>query len=301
MWTGVNSAQSAPIRPAETAPHTVQPHLTTDLKVGGSTPSRRHKLGKRNIPFRHSIRRVEQVTQQHTTISSTMVPMNHRPWIVVLVGSILVGTATLLIGLGLHPVGCSGPTGYVDASFCPPRMEVLWFRLSETEVIIWSVIVGASVGALLGLLVDRLCLRQRSVHRTRWGIVTAVIVLSAIVTCTGAPIPPSPSEEPAPFARYFFFASGAVGVLEVSQSPPSICYSTQSSPARPISIIPASFVSGPPPGAPAGVSYAPRGNDFCDRTVESALAAALIADPSGYFIRWRPEAGAPAVSSSLAE
>lgn len=102
-----------------------------------------------------------------------------------------------------------------------------------------------------------------------------------------------------PFARYFFSASEIVGVLEVSQSPPSICYSTQSSPARPISIILSRPVSGPPPGAPAGVSYAPSGNDFCDRTVDPALAEALIVDPSAYLISWRPEDGHPAVSSSL--
>jgi hypothetical protein len=230
-----------------------------------------------------------------------MVPMNHRPWVVVLVGSILIGTATLLIGLGLHPVGCSGPTAYVDASFCPPRIELLGFRLSETEVIIWSVTVGASVGALLGFLVDRLYWRQRRVRRTRWGIGTAVIVLSAIVACTGAPTPPSPSEAPAPFARYFFSASRTVGVLEVSKSPPSICYSTQSSPARPISIIPVESLSGPSSGVRDGVSYTPRRNDFCDRSVDAALAAALISDPSGYLIRWRPRDNAPVVSSSLAE
>jgi hypothetical protein len=230
-----------------------------------------------------------------------MVPMNHRPWVAVLVGSILVGTAALLIGLGPHPVGCSGATAYVDASYCPPRLELFWFRLSETEVIIWSLIVGASVGALVGLVVDSLYRRQRKVHRTGWGIGTVVVALSVIVACTGAPTPPSPSQTPASFARYFFSASRVVGVLEVSQSPPSICYSTQSSPARPISIIPARFVSEPPPGAPAGVSYAPRGNDFCDRTVEFALVEALIADSSGYLIRWRPEAGASAVSSSLSD
>jgi hypothetical protein len=89
-----------------------------------------------------------------------MAPMNPRPWPIVLVGSILVGTAMLLIGAGLHPGGCSGATAYVDVSSCPPRIELSWFHLSEAEVMIWSGSVGASVGALLGLLVDRLYRRS---------------------------------------------------------------------------------------------------------------------------------------------
>lgn len=76
--------------------------------------------------------------------------------------------------------------------------------------------------------------------------------------------------------------SEPVGVFEVSSSPLSICYSTQSFPDRPISILarPSSGVL-----AQAEVSYAPRNNDFCDRRVSPNLAAALIADPSGYQVR----------------
>lgn len=227
--------------------------------------------------------------------------MDPRTWIVALIGSILVGTAAVLSGLDLNPQGCSGAAAYVDPSYCPPRMEVLWFEPSDKEVIIWSVIVGGTAGALLGLLVDRLFRRLVPLPATRRGI-SAIVVVSVLAACTGPhPAPPSsPVQESDPFARYFFSASGMHGVLEVIQSPPSICYSTQSSPARPISIISSGFVSGPPPGAPS-VTYAPRGNDFCDRMVEPALAEAMILDPSAYVIRWLPEGGAPAVSSSLVE
>jgi hypothetical protein len=229
--------------------------------------------------------------------------MDRRTWIFVLFGSLTGGTATLLVGLSLdpYPVACGG---FLTAfsGFCPgSSVELLWFELSQTEVIIWSVIFGMLTGALLGLVVDWLVRRWRPIRGTRWGIGTAVIG-SVLAACTSLQPAPSssPIQEPDPFARYFFSASEMVGVLEVSQSPPSICYSTQSSPARPISIIPSRFVSGPPPGAPT-VSYTPRGNDFCARTVDPALAEALIFDPSGYLIRWRPEDGAPAVSSCLAE
>lgn len=96
--------------------------------------------------------------------------------------------------------------------------------------------------------------------------------------------------------RYFFSASGIGGVLEVSSSPPSICYSTQSYPARPIEIVP-----GPSSTAiaHAEVSYAPRNNDFCDRTVSLTLAADLLANPSGYQVRWHPLPGGPTAFSSF--
>jgi hypothetical protein len=300
---GDNSAHSAQTRPAETLPpHTVQPCLTTDQKVGGSTPSRRARRANGTLLCDTPLGQREQITRLHTTIRSTIAPMDRRTWIFVLIGSILTGTATVLLGFGLNPQGCSGLTWFGDISFCPPRIEVLWFELSETEVIVWSVIVGSTAGAFLGLLVGRLYRRRMPARGTRLGVGTAVIVV-ALAACTGAhPAPSSrPTPAPAPFARYFFAASKMVGVLEVSQSPPSICYSTQSSPARPISITPSRFASGPPPGVPVGTSYTPRRNDFCDRTVDPDLAAALIAQPSLYVIRWRPEAGASAVSSPLAQ
>jgi hypothetical protein len=127
--------------------------------------------------------------------------------------------------------------------------------------------------------------------RARWGVASALVLSSALSACTGPPANPSIT-----FARYFFSASGIRGVLEVSSSPTSICYSTQSYPTRPISIIP-----GPSSGvlADAEVSYAPRDNDFCDKTVRPALAAALLADPSGYQVRWRPRPGGPTELSSF--
>src|SRR5215207_3725097 len=157
--------------------------------------------------------------------------MDRRTWILAIIGSILVGTATVLYGLDLNPLGCSGAAAYVDPSHCPPRMEVLWFEFSDKEVIIWSVIAGGTVGAILGLLVDWLFRRLAPLPATIRGI-SAIVMVSVLAACTGPhPAPASrPIPESDPFARYFFSASEVVGVLEVSQSPPSICYSTQSSP-----------------------------------------------------------------------
>ncbi len=114
----------------------------------------------------------------------------------------------------------------------------------------------------------------------------------------GAPSPMGSTSSPSTtIARYFFSASGIGGVLEVSSSPASICYETQSYPARPISI-----VTGPSSQVlpHAEVSYAPDNNNFCDRTVKPTLAAALLADPSGYQVRWRPQPNGPTAFSSFA-
>jgi hypothetical protein len=95
-------------------------------------------------------------------------------------------------------------------------------------------------------------------------------------------------------ARYFFSASGVRGVLEVDTSPPSICYSTQSSPIRPIKIVPTRAISH------VEESYAPGGGPtFCDRAVSRALAADMIADPSGYQVVWSPSPGDPTAFSPL--
>jgi hypothetical protein len=122
-------------------------------------------------------------------------------------------------------------------------------------------------------------------------------LLVTTIAFPGAAVEPKrSSSSTVTFARYFFSASGLGGVLEVGSSPPSICYSTQSYPARPISII-----SEPSSGVPAHVevSYAPRDNDFCDSTVRPALAAGLLADPSAYQVRWRPRHGGPTMLSSF--
>jgi hypothetical protein len=140
--------------------------------------------------------------------------------------------------------------------------------------------------------------------RTRLGIGTALTVLW-LSSCTGPPVEvPSSSSlvPPVTFARYFFSGSGIRGVLEVSQMPPSICYSTQSNPIRPISIIRWSDkMVGPSPGVEsyAEVSYAPRTNDFCDRKARPALVAAMIANPSEHVVRWRPSDGSPIAVSPL--
>jgi hypothetical protein len=222
-------------------------------------------------------------------------PMDRRTLIFVLTGALLVATATLLSGLSLDPGGCSGPTAYVDASFCPPQFEILWFRLSETEVVVWSLIVGGSAGVLLGLLAHRLSSGRMRARRARWRIGTSFILLIALAACSRTPTETS-------FARYSFEAREARGVLEVTKSPPSICYSTQSNPARPITIIvrDSLLVVGPYPGVtiPPAASFAPRENDFCG-TVSPDLAAGLLAEPSGYLVRWHPLAGEPIAESSF--
>lgn len=221
--------------------------------------------------------------------------MDRRTWTLVLTGSLLGATATLLIGLSLDPGGCSGPTAYVDASFCPPRFEILWFRLSEAEVLVWSLIVGGSAGALFGVLADRLYSGRMRAQRARWRIGTSLILLIALAACSRTPTETS-------FARYSFEAPEARGVLEVTKSPPSLCYSTQSNPARPISIIDRDSLLAVPPSPgmtfPPAASFAPRENAFCG-TVTPELAADLLAEPSGYLVRWRPLAGEPIAESSF--
>ncbi len=132
----------------------------------------------------------------------------------------------------------------------------------------------------------------------RCGTVSALLLSLALSACAGSSeIPPASSTSGPPItaARYFFSASGLKGVLEVSLSPPSICYSTQSYPARPIEIqaLPVEGI------AHVEESYAPHNNNFCDRTVRPALAADLLVNPSGYLVRWRPRAGGPLAFSSF--
>lgn len=103
----------------------------------------------------------------------------------------------MFYGLGLNPKACSGAAAYVDPSYCPPRMEILWFELSEREVVVWSVIAGAAAGALLGLLVDWMFRRLVPLPATRRGI-SVVVMVSILAACTGphqAP-PQSPTPEP---------------------------------------------------------------------------------------------------------
>ena len=110
------------------------------------------------------------------------------------------------------------------------------------------------------------------------------------------PTPPSSAPSVAPgAARLFFTAPSDTGVLEVTTSPPSICYSTQSFPARPI------HIQAQPPQSVGQVvgAYRPDGATYCDRSIRASLAADIIAEPSGYLIVWHPQAGEPITSTPL--
>jgi hypothetical protein len=106
---------------------------------------------------------------------------------------------------------------------------------------------------------------------------------------------PGPSDEATvQYARYYFIEPTDTGVLEVSASPATICYSTQSYPARPIDLIARAN------GASNRVaSYEPPRVEYCDRAVDEDVAAALLSDPSSFVIRWSPQAGEPVVTTPL--
>jgi hypothetical protein len=116
--------------------------------------------------------------------------------------------------------------------------------------------------------------------------------MTALVSCTTSPSP-SPTSKPTttPFARYFFIEPDDTGVLEVAAHPASICYSTQSYPARPITIV--QDTSRPV------ATYRPESGTFCDRQVSEEVAARLIADPSSFAVRWSPQANKPVVATLL--
>lgn len=119
------------------------------------------------------------------------------------------------------------------------------------------------------------------------GFLLAVTVAS----CVGSD--PAPTQRP--FDRFFFSGSSVRGVLEVEAVPPSICYETQSFPARPIEI-----VSHPADGQVTVVaSYSPQRGSYCDRSVSEALTRDIIDHPSGYMISWRPDPDADIRTSRL--
>jgi hypothetical protein len=93
------------------------------------------------------------------------------------------------------------------------------------------------------------------------------------------------------FRRYAFVQRQARGVLEVDSEPPSICYSTQSLPARPIALVNAD--------GDTLASYSPGRGTFCDRPTSAGLVAVLLEDPGTYRVRWSPLVGEPVVESSL--
>ena len=81
----------------------------------------------------------------------------------------------------------------------------------------------------------------------------------------------------------------------MSAAPPSICYSTQSFPARPIKIITNS------PRGPVAVvaSYAPLRGTYCTWSVSPAFARDIIDRPSDYAISWQPVTGGSSEISPL--
>ncbi|HET7869242.1 MAG TPA: hypothetical protein VFM85_02855 [Actinomycetota bacterium] len=120
------------------------------------------------------------------------------------------------------------------------------------------------------------------------------LVLFTVASCMSS-VSPNPSvEATVPYARYFFIAPTDKGVLEVWASPATICYSTQSYPARPIDVIAkANGASNPV------ASYEPSRTEYCDRGVDDEVVAALLSDPSSFVIRWSPQAGEPVVMTPL--
>jgi hypothetical protein len=123
-----------------------------------------------------------------------------------------------------------------------------------------------------------------------------VVILVTVTSCTSSPAPSPTTRTPtAEYARFFFVAPKDTGVLEVTATPPSICYSTQSYPARPITIV---MRDQDPPQAVA--VYQPGRGTFCDRQVRQDVAVRLIADPSSFVVRWSPQTGQPITETALA-
>jgi hypothetical protein len=119
-----------------------------------------------------------------------------------------------------------------------------------------------------------------------------VLVLITLGSCTSSP-KPEPTATRA-FARYFFVAPTDRGVLEVATGPASICYETQSYPARPISIV------SKDDGASRPVAtYKPKVGTFCDRQVSAEVASRLIEDPTAFLVTWSPQVGEPVVETKL--
>lgn len=114
-----------------------------------------------------------------------------------------------------------------------------------------------------------------------------------VVLSEGPRVPPS-GRATAPYARYYFITPTDTGVLEVWARPATVCYSTQSDPARPIVLI--AKLNGM---SRRVASYEPPRVQYCDRAVREGVAAALISDPSSFVIKWSPQAGAPVVMTPL--
>ncbi len=86
------------------------------------------------------------------------------------------------------------------------------------------------------------------VRRYLWSL----SLVAAIASCTSGPLSDVTGREATGYARYYFIAPTDTGVLEVWTRPATICYSTQSDPARPIDLL--ATVNGTPENA---ASYHP--------------------------------------------
>jgi hypothetical protein len=83
-------------------------------------------------------------------------------------------------------------------------------------------------------------------------------------------------------------------VFEVQTRPPSICYHTQSYPARPISLVRRNADSWSPI-----VTYSPTRGTYCARDISSDLAESLIQQPTLYRVQWAPQEGDAIVRTAL--
>ncbi len=128
-------------------------------------------------------------------------------------------------------------------------------------------------------------MKQRHLPRA----LVSFLGIVTLASCTSSP--PSPTAN-AGYARYYFVAPHDTGVFEVTAKPPTVCYSTQSYPARPITLVDA-------PSGRAVASYGPLRVQHCDRKVTTELAALLISDPSAFIVKWSPQAGQPVVETRL--
>jgi hypothetical protein len=122
-------------------------------------------------------------------------------------------------------------------------------------------------------------------------VLLAGIVALLVAGCTSSA--PEPGRTSARhFARYFFVEPSDVGVLEVDAARPSLCYSTQTFPARPIAIVETGHNR-------VVVSYTPQRTQYCDRSVDLTLAQELVAHPGSHLIRWSPIPGDALVDTPL--
>jgi hypothetical protein len=127
--------------------------------------------------------------------------------------------------------------------------------------------------------------------RSKAYVLLAVMLALLVVGCTSRAPEPKPTSA-RHFARYFFAQPSGVGVLEVDTARPSLCYSTQAFPARPIAIVEKEHER-------VVVSYAPRRTQYCDRSVNVNLAQVLLAHPGSLVVRWSPTPGDAVVDTSL--